>query len=92
MLAAFPTITRSEFTEACQSLEFNCAGRLDGTSWLSVKWDGDGALHIKKQYSGKEQRQTYNLEGPEFKRAQTDAGLDEAEAEAEAEAEDEVKL
>lgn len=85
MLAAFPTITHSEFTKACQSLEFNCAGRLDGTSWLSVKWDGEGALHIKKQYSGKEQRQTYNLEGPEFKGAQIDAGLDEVEAEDEVE-------
>lgn len=81
MLTAFPTITDAEFAEACQVLEVACGGRLDGTTWLGVKWDCKGALHIKKQYAGKEPWQREEAEEAEFETAQQDAGSGLAEEE-----------
>ena len=50
MLKAWPTLTSDEFTDACLQFETSAFGRLDGTDWLSLRWDdATGALYIKKQ-------------------------------------------
>jgi hypothetical protein len=56
MVKAFPTISAEEFAEACCKLEENVSGRLDGTNWLGLTWDEEGALHIKKQSEVEPQR------------------------------------
>ena len=50
MLKAWPSLTSDEFTDACLQLETSASGRLDGTNWLSLKWEvATGTLYIKKQ-------------------------------------------
>ena len=70
MLAAYPSITQDDFSEACQSLETRCSDRIDGTEWLSVKWTG-GELRIKqRRYVKKKQEE--NDGGKEL---ESDAGV-----------------
>jgi hypothetical protein len=47
-MQAFPSISASEFADACAALETRSADRLGGTDWLSVKWTGTELL-IKQQ-------------------------------------------
>lgn len=57
MVKAWPTFASDEFAEACQQLEANAFGRLDGTNWLSLAWDERGALHVRKHIEIQEQKQ-----------------------------------
>lgn len=40
MLQAYPSLTETEFLEACGALERRCHDRLSGSDWLSVKYTG----------------------------------------------------
>ncbi len=48
LLAAYPSITASEFSAACEALEVTSSDRLDGTGWVSLKWTGE-ELRIKQR-------------------------------------------
>ena len=66
MLKAWPSLTSDEFTDACLQLETSASGRLDGTNWLSLKWEvATGALCIKKQY-------LFEAKGDRFAKEETD--------------------
>ena len=81
MLTAFPTLTETEFVEACRCFEHKCFARLDGTNWLSVKWDTDGALHVKQLYLCTVQGEGENSEKDEKADAWTNTQADEMEDE-----------
>lgn len=40
-MQSYPSMTRSEFSQACQTLERCCQGRLDGSNWSFVRWNND---------------------------------------------------
>lgn len=56
MVKAWPTLASEEFADACGQLEANASSGLEGTHWLSLRWDEARALHIKQPCQVEEQR------------------------------------
>lgn len=49
-LQVFPSISVSEFADACTAIEEKSADRLNGTDWVSVKWTGSELLIKQQRY------------------------------------------
>jgi len=52
MIHAYPSISETEFAQACLDLETRCHDRLEGTEWSSVRWDGEQLLIKQNRHAG----------------------------------------
>lgn len=56
-MQAFPSISRQEFNAACVALELMSGDRLNGTSWLGVRWTGEELLITERRTTARLQHE-----------------------------------
>lgn len=82
MLGSYPSLTATEFKEACTNFEERCHDKLSGTDWLSVKWTGQELLIAQTRLPSRHTDETNTQDAEEeneIEEIEID-GVDEEEA------------